>query len=187
MSGPRITAAIGRGVSAFLARLGLRGWIALILAVLVIAALGVARLIDRVPESGDKAKVAVPSASLPHDGDAAAGTAMQPSAMPLSQAAVNTATAFVRELILHPTGETAQGWVSRLTPYITPTLAAELASSDPLGIPASKVTGKARGESLSTTYATVTVPTNNGDIVAECLLVDGVWQVDRFYSAGSKR
>ncbi|NUS73675.1 MAG: hypothetical protein HOQ05_09755 [Corynebacteriales bacterium] len=186
MNGPRITAALSRGVSSILARMGLRGWVALILAILVIAALAVARLIERPEERDGKAKVAAPTQPLPHDGDAAQGTAMQPSASPAAQQVLDVGTGFVRELIRHPAGETAAGWHARLLPFTTETLATELSNADPEGMPAGKVTGKAFGQALSPTYTVVTVPTSNGNIVAECVLADDVWLVDRFY-AGSKQ
>jgi hypothetical protein len=75
-------------------------------------------------------------------------------------------------------------WMAGVKPYVTPELAALLASTDPARVPSSKVTGDALLVSATATDAIVNVPTDGG-LIRVSLIRDVVgWAVSGVAPAG---
>ena len=73
----------------------------------------------------------------------------------------------------------------RKQPYVTPALAAGLAQTDPVRVPATKVTGEAVLLTASATSAQVKVPTDGGSIVVTLSRASsGPWLVSEVAPAG---
>lgn len=169
--------------SELLQRVTWRGWTALILAVLVILALTIARLLDDPSDKDNsesrstKTDTQYASPTLPHDGDAAGGHDNQPEKVQAPQAAIDVAEAFVREWATHPENETPDQWWSRVSPYAHPDLAKKLRHVDPSRIPATKVLGVPRVVDTSETNTELRFRTDAAPVLITCVLIGGVWTV----------
>ncbi len=70
----------------------------------------------------------------------------------------------------------AMSWLAALTPLTTASFRESLSGSDPARVPASKVTGAARGQQ-SGSRALVTVPTDAGALEVSVVREGGQWKV----------
>jgi hypothetical protein len=82
-------------------------------------------------------------------------------------------------------GRSQQEWTRGIQPFVTPALAAGLAHTDPVRVPATKITGEAVLLTGSATSAQVKVPTDGGSIVVTLRRASsGPWLVSDVAPAG---
>lgn len=168
-------------------RLGWRVWAAGSLAVVVVVVVLIARLTGGDADSpsgadaGDTPGAGVtepvePSSEPLNDGPAGPEASAEPSA-PAAPAAVSVALAFARAWATPPPPSAPGNWATAVSKYTDPVLAQQLRALDPKSLPATKVTGPPVSVSGGVTSAEVTVPTDAGDLLAVCVLVQGKWLV----------
>jgi hypothetical protein len=95
--------------------------------------------------------------------------AQVPDAVPYVAAAV----AFVREWSAVKPGETAAGWLARVTPLSTPELAAALKATDPANLPGVGPEGDPVVRFVSQTSSLVAVPLSDGSSVLVTVVIGG--------------
>jgi hypothetical protein len=119
-----------------------------------------------------------PAPALPGDTEPPATTpsvSPKPATQNGAAQASATALAFTREWANHT--RPAQQWLLGVSHYADPEFAAQLKSTDPANIPASKVTGRPEPLSVFFASASVAVPTDAGAMVV-ALVSDGhTWKV----------
>lgn len=112
----------------------------------------------------------------------ATGPRPPPGAAPAE--AVTTASAFARAWAHHPPRMTAAQWAQRLRPYTTREYWPQLRTVDPVGVPASAVTGPPVVTDAGPTAIEVDVPTDA--LILRLTVVDtpAGWRVDSYTRAG---
>lgn len=160
---------------------GTRRRIALLLAAGVLGVVGTARLLgpdDHAADRGLGSDSAVPVSPDAGD-DGEAGTPAPPALVtsPGAPPPEQVADAFVSAWIDHRDIDPAT-WFARLRPYLTPSLAEQLAGADPASVPADRVTGATRLVPRAASLAEVTVPIDAGLLRLRLVATDGRWLVD---------
>ena len=93
------------------------------------------------------------------------------------QQALSVATTFAENWINK--NRSASAWRSSLQPLSTKTLTSELAGTDPISVPAQRLSGPATTEVLAETSADIIFPTDAGKLRLRLVFVaDGRWLVD---------
>ncbi|GIH08352.1 hypothetical protein Rhe02_64190 [Rhizocola hellebori] len=93
------------------------------------------------------------------------------------QTALTVATAFAENWIKK--NRSASAWRNSLQPLSTKTLTGELAQSDPISVPAQRLSGQATTEVHAETSADVIFPTDAGKLRLRLVFVaEGRWLVD---------
>jgi|SRR5215470_7042369 len=114
--------------------------------------------------------------SLPSPTETLSPTASpRPATSNGAQQASATALAFTRAWADHT--KPAAQWLAGVSRYADPEFAAQLTSTDPRNVPASKVTGAPRPVSVYFASASVEVPTDAGMVVVELVSDGHVWRV----------
>jgi hypothetical protein len=160
-----------------------RWGIALVLAILVLAVLGIGRLFADNSDSGsplgDSGSPAPALSVDPADEDTviSPGPPPQPSTSPGTAQPEAVAYAFAAAWADH-TGVSAKAWHDRLVPNATTSLSDQLADTDPADVPASRVVGRPKlvpvGEGLVDAVVTV----DSGKLTLRLIAPEGRWLVD---------
>jgi hypothetical protein len=111
----------------------------------------------------------------PPSTDATVTTTPRPASPDGPQKAASIALAFTRAWADH--ARPAAQWWQAVSRYADPEFAAQLRSTDPKNVPASKVTGAAHPLSVFFASASVEVPTDAGPVVVELVSDGHLWQV----------
>lgn len=160
-----------------------RWGVALVLAILVLAVLGVGRIFAGDGDSGSAVGPAVsPAPALSVDPDDE-DSVISPEPPPLPTTSPGTAQpeavayAFAAAWANH-SGVSAKVWHDRLVPNVTKNLSEQLADTDPADVPASRVVGRPElvpvGEGLVDAVVTV----DSGKLTLRLVAPDGRWLVD---------
>ena len=159
-------------------RLGVRGTLVLVLAILVAAVVGIARLVgDAAPRrepAPDSAAETVPSTVDPTEGyDGVAATPTPPSDDPAVRAAANSfMKAWLRADL------SAQAWHDGIAKLSTDDLVDKLDGVDPATVPATRTTGTVEIVAKQADFAQVNVPVDSGTVSLRLRQADGRWLVD---------
>ena len=154
----------------------------LIIVIAIIARLASGGAHGHSPGSGHPrpAATATAPASSPPPAAAAASAAALPSASPQPTVtgpapvtALAVAAQFMSAWVNH-----GPGWMSRLRPYASGQLAAQLSNVSPAWIPATAVTGAAAVTSQAPGTVSLAVPTNAGPVLLTLRLIRGQWLAD---------
>jgi hypothetical protein len=109
---------------------------------------------------------------------------VQPSSAPPSLEALNVAKLFVRAWVNHPAGITNAQWLDGLRPYTTEEyLNAQMATVDPVNIPATSVTGDPVVVTSYTSSVQVVVPTNGPKLSVTVSRTGDGWRVSGYDQA----
>ncbi|GAA1808454.1 hypothetical protein GCM10009682_32780 [Luedemannella flava] len=159
-------------------RLGVRGTLVLVLAILVAGVVGLARLLgDAAPRREPAPDGAPPTAAStvdPTEGDDGVVTSPKP---PADDPAVRTAaTAFLEAWLRSDLS--ADAWQDGLTSLATKDLVDRLDGVDPVTVPAKRTTGAAQLIAKQSDFAQVDVPVDTGRVSLRLLRADGRWLVD---------
>lgn len=159
-------------------RLGVRGTLVLVLAILVAGVVALARLLgdaaprrEPAPDAGPTAPVSTVDAE---EGDDGVVTSPKPPAddPAVRAAATNFIKAWLRSDL------SADAWKNGLTKLATNGLVARLDGVDPATVPATRTTGAAAVVAKQADFAQVDVPVDSGTISLRLLRADGRWLVD---------
>lgn len=118
------------------------------------------------------AGLANPSPSLPEIIPSVSPRSPAPGA---AQQAANVADAFTKAWADH--NRPAADWWARVSKYADPEFAAQLKSTDPANVPASKVTGPPHPVAVYYASASVEVPTDAGIVIVEVVNNGHTWLV----------
>jgi hypothetical protein len=168
-----------------LGRLKGRLGIAVVLAFVVLIAVGIGRALggggsdSTAPQLGSGAETTAGiAASGPDDGveDGPSIQPRQPSLDPGAAQPLAVAAKFMQAWLRSELS--AERWHAGITPYTTTALATKLSGVDPAGVPAARTTGEAQVIPRGTGAAAVTVPVDSGTVQLRLVVVDGEWLVD---------
>jgi hypothetical protein len=158
-----------------------RWFLALGLVVVIVAIVGVARLLaGPAPSRVLDTSTAVPTVSVDPHGD---DSVVSPGPPPPPRVSRGTATpeavayAFASAWADHR-NVSAKEWHDRLLPHSTRTLADKLAKTDPEVIPAGRVTGNPTLVPISAKLVEVRVPADSGELRLRLVAPEGRWLVD---------
>jgi hypothetical protein len=87
------------------------------------------------------------------------------------------AAAFAAAFATKPPAGAPDQWWAGVSKHTDQTLAEQLRGVDPTTLKATKVTGPARSAQGGVSSAEVTVPTDAGELLVVCVLVNGEWKV----------
>jgi hypothetical protein len=161
--------------------LGTRYGLAALLAVVVLAVVGGARLLGG-PGAGSAGpppgppEVAV-QVSGADDGEAGPLPSPSPVTSPGAAAPERVAAAFASAWLDHR-NVTEDRWLARLRPHATQSLADKLTGVDPAGVPAERVTGALRLLPRGESFVEAIVPVDSGTLRLLLIATDGRWFVD---------
>jgi hypothetical protein len=160
-----------------------RWGVALVLAILVLAILGIGRLFADNNDSGSQVAVPgspVPALSVdPDDED----TVISPGPPPMPTTSPGTAKpdavayAFAAAWADH-VGVSAKKWHDRLMPNATKSLSDQLADTDPADVPASRVVGRPELVPVGDGLVDAVVTVDSGKLTLRLIAPDGRWLVD---------
>jgi hypothetical protein len=168
-----------------LGRLKGRLGVAVVLASVVLIAVGIGRAIGGDNSGSGTVQVGsgtqtTPSitASSEDDGveDGPAVQPAEPSLVPGAAEPVKVAGQFIQAWLRSKLS--AEQWHAGLSPYATPSLAKKLSGVDPAGVPAERTTGEAKLIRDGAGAAAVTIPVDSGTVELRMVVVDGEWLVD---------
>jgi hypothetical protein len=157
--------------------------IALGIGILVIGAVGAARLVAGPgdPTSGLSNRPSQPITTVdPHEGDdGVVGSTVppSPSTRPGAPTPKQVADRFTAAWLGGP-GDSADEWHAALRPLSTPELTERLTGANPSGVPAERTTGEASLRPRTETFVEVLVPLDTGRLRLELVAPDGSWLVD---------
>lgn len=159
-----------------LGRFGVRGGVAVGLAILVLAAGALARLAGGGARPNEYSEGTQPASTVdPTAGDdGEVGTS--PSAYP-DDAAVRAAAATFTEVWLRR-DLSPKEWHSRVALLATASLTESLEGADPTGVPATRMVGEPRLVLRADRYSQVAVPVDTGTVLLGLLKRGGWWLVD---------
>ncbi|GAA4594300.1 hypothetical protein BJY16_001277 [Actinoplanes octamycinicus] len=170
---------IARGLNAlFRSRWG----VAVVLAAIVLAVVGVGRLFsDGEPSSPSLVQsTATPAISIdPSEDDSVVSSEAPPTPKTIPGRAQPEAVAyaFASAWVSH-TGVSSQKWLDRLLPNATSDLADQLRGVDPAGVPANRVVGRPTVAAVNDTLVNAVVTMNSGRLSLRLVAPDGHWLVD---------
>jgi hypothetical protein len=159
--------------------------VALILSVIVLSAVGIARLFGdnstaSTVSSGnlsDQTSAVSPGASFgPDDGVVSALPSISPSVAKGAASPGQVANAFANSWLQRT--RTAPSWLAALRPYSTQHLMDELQDVDPITVPATRITGEVSLVVLSETAVQANFPLDSGQLRLRLVGPDGHWFVD---------
>jgi hypothetical protein len=157
--------------------------LAALLAVVVVAVLGSARLVIG-PADGSPPVVGAPRQPIttvdPHAGDDGLTSPRPPRSPAVSPGAAKplaVARAFAAAWLRHRNVR-ADEWREGLLPHSTEALTEQLAESDPAGVPADRITGEPQLIPGGAEFADVAVPLDSGRLILRLIAPDGRWLVD---------
>jgi len=164
-------------------------------AVVLLLLAGLGRVVNTAPVATHRAAgataTASPSTTLPPQAPTTpevTASATTPSTAPPDAAAASdpaatrVATSFVRAWA-RP-GLDQGTWLHGIRPFLAPSLAGALSSTDPAQVPASAVTGEARMLRVTATTTVITVPTDGGPVAVTLHGSAGRWKVTDIEPAG---
>ncbi len=157
--------------------------IALGIGILVVGAVGTARLVSGPgdPTSGLSNRPSQPITTVDpaagDDGVVGSTTPPTPSTRPGTPTPEQIADRFTATW-LSGRGDSADEWHAALRPLSTPELTEKLAGADPSGVPAERTTGEASLRLRTGTFVEVLVPLDTGRLRLELVAPDGKWLVD---------
>ncbi|HEX2770813.1 MAG TPA: hypothetical protein VHN18_00090 [Micromonosporaceae bacterium] len=156
--------------------------VAVLLAVVVFGIVGVARALSG-PAGADEpgarppARPLVTAASTADDGPAspaATPTLVRPPVGPGPEA---VGAAFAADWVASA-GLSPAAWHNRLRPRMTPALTQELSGVDPIGVPATRLTGRPSVIPLGATVADLLIPVDSGTLRLRLVVLGDRWLVD---------
>jgi len=159
-----------------------RWGVALVLALIVLAVVGIGRLFSGGNHSGPvlTSESAPPTVTVnPSDVDGEVSSEAPPTAVtsPGRAQPEAVAYAFASAWVDHK-NVSAKTWRNQLLPNATTNLANELRGVDPAGVPAERVVGRPSVAAVSATLVTALVTTNSGTLSLRLTAPDGHWLVD---------
>jgi hypothetical protein len=158
--------------------------IAVVLAVVVLAVVGIARLAApgerpaggiRVDATADVPSPVDPTAG--DDGEVTPPPAENPVTSPGAAAPETVAMSFASAWLDHR-GVDGPAWLARLRPFATAGLVEDLTDVDPVGVPADRITGTLQLIPRSSSLVEVTLPVDSGELRLRLLAENGRWLVD---------
>jgi hypothetical protein len=162
-----------------------RWGVALILSVIVLSAVGVARLVGdnstpptvspgNLSEQADQ----LPSAASfgPDDGVVSAVPSASPSVAEGAAPPAQVAAAFAENWLMRT--RSTKNWLDALRPYSTQQLLGEFKDVDPISVPATRITGEVALVTLSETAVQAIIPLDSGQLRLRLVGPDGHWFVD---------
>jgi hypothetical protein len=157
--------------------------VALALTVVVFGIVGAARLVSSSSDAGPGLRGAPtqpittvdPTAGA--DGAISTGAPPSPTTSPGGVPPDGVARAFAAAWVAH-TGVSQQQWHAALLPLSTTALTDKLAGVDPIGVPASRVTGEPIVIPKTAGFVEVTMPVDSGQLRLGLVARDGRWLVD---------
>jgi hypothetical protein len=168
-----------------LGRLKGRLGVAVILALVVLIAVGIGRALgggrsgSGTPQLGSGVPTAAATTpSGPDDGveDGPSAQPREPSLGPGAAEPLKVADQFIAAWLQSKLS--AEQWHAGIVPYATPALAEKLSGVDPAGVPARRVTGEDELIPRGAGAVAVTVPVDSGTVELRLVVVDGEWLVD---------
>jgi len=159
-----------------LGRFGVRGGVAVGLAILILAAVALARVAGGGAQPNDYTAGTLPASTVdPTAGDdGEAGTS--PSAYPDDPAVRSAAVTFTAVWLRRDLSP--KDWHSRVAPLTTASLTESLEGADPTGVPATRMVGEPRLVLRADLYAQVAVPVDTGTVLLGLLKQGDRWLVD---------
>ncbi|MGC9670325.1 hypothetical protein ACNTMW_27750 [Planosporangium sp. 12N6] len=161
--------------------LGTRYGIALILALLVLAVVGIMRGVAGSYRQTWGTAVESPRSSIdPTAGNDSLLTPESPAPPVTSPGAPEpaaVATEFVHAWLAHE-GVTAEQWRAGFARYATPALRDKLKDTDPARVPAQRATGPVVLQNRAPTFVEASVPLDSGTVRLRLLATNGRWLVD---------
>jgi hypothetical protein len=165
--------------------LGTRYGMALILAVLVLAVVGITRAVAGSYRDSTAAPAIEPSQASSAVVDPTAGddslvtpdSPAPPVTSPGAAAPDRVAADFVTAWLTHD-GVTAEQWRSSFARLATATLRDNFKDTDPAGVPAQRITGPVVLQNRAATFVEATVPVDSGTVRLRMLADKGRWLVD---------
>jgi hypothetical protein len=168
-----------------LGRLKGRLGIAVVLASVVLIAVGIGRALggsdpgSTVAEVGPGAQTAPAIAPSAEDDGVEGGPSVRPPEPSLSPEAtppVKVAVQFIRAWLRSELSP--EQWHAGITPYATAALTRKLSGVDPAGVPAERTTGEPKLIPRGAGAAAVSVPVDSGTVELRLVVVEGEWLVD---------
>lgn len=162
--------------------LGTRYGMALVLAVLVLAVVGVMRGVagSNRQTLGTAVEPSYSSSIDPTAGDDSVLIPESPPPPYTSPGAVDpttVATNFLKGWLAH-TGVTPEQWRASFAKYATAALRDKLKATDPAGVPAERMTGTAVLQDRGASYVEAAIPVDSGTVRLRLLATNGRWLVD---------
>ncbi len=155
--------------------------IALLLAIVILAIVGAAKLFagPARPDGGLPVGNAsgIPQPTAADDGESVPLPTPTLVTSPGAAAPDQVATAFATAWVNHR-GVAADRWLAGLRPYATAALAAKLAGADPATVPADRVTGPAKLIPRAESFVDAAVPVDSGTLRLRLVATGGRWFVD---------
>jgi hypothetical protein len=164
--------------------LGTRYGMAVLLAVLVLAVVGVVRGVAgsyHPTTYGPAVEPLTSSSSIdPTAGDDSVLTPESPARPVTSPGAAEpgtVATDFLKAWLTHD-GVPAEQWRASFAKYATPALRDKLKGTDPAGVPAERMTGPVATQDRGASYVDAAIPVDSGTVRLRLLATNGRWLVD---------
>ncbi|NJC69194.1 hypothetical protein HC031_05600 [Planosporangium thailandense] len=163
--------------------LGTRYGVALVLALLVLAVVGITRAVAGPYQATTLGPAVEPSTSSSVDPTAGDDSLLIPDSpappvtSPGAADPATVATDFVQEWLNH-TGVTAEQWRAGFAKHATAALRDKLKSTDPAGVPAQRITGQVTVQNGSARFVEATVPVDSGTVILRLISTNGRWLVD---------
>lgn len=162
--------------------LSTRYGVALLIAAIVLAIVGGAKLLGSAGQASDGLSVntagsATPQRTEPDDGEADAPPTPSPVTSRGASPPDKVATAFITAW-LHHRGVDGAAWLTGLRPHATPALLEKLTGADPAGVPADRMTGAVQTIPRGESFVEATVPVDSGTVRLRLVAVNGHWLVD---------
>lgn len=162
--------------------LGTRYGIALLLAVVILAIVGLAQLFAGGGQRGiglrdDAGATSTVAPTAGEDGVVSPPAAVQPVTSPGARPPEGVATAFATAWVSHR-GKDSTAWVGGLRPHATRSLVDKLVGVDPAGVPADRITGAAQVIPHGESFVEVAIPVDSGSLRLRLIADGGRWLVD---------
>jgi hypothetical protein len=159
-----------------------RWGVAVVLALIVLAIVGVGRLFSGGSGNGPilTSNSPIPTVSVNpsnEDGEVSSEAPPTPVTSPGRAQPEAVAYAFASAWVDHQ-NISAKTWRDQLLPNATTNLADELRGVDPAGVPAERVIGRPDLAAVSDTVVNAVVTTNSGKLALRLIAPDGHWLVD---------
>jgi hypothetical protein len=158
---------------------------ALILSAIVLAAVGVARLVGDnsapstiLPGNLSEQTDQMPSGASfgPDDGVLSAVPSASPSVAKGAAPPAQVAAAFAENWLMRT--RSPKSWLDALGPYSTQHLLGQFKDVDPVSVPATRITGEVSLVTLSETAVQAIIPLDSGQLRLRLVGPDGHWFVD---------
>jgi hypothetical protein len=157
-----------------------RWGIAVVLAVIVLAVVGIGRVFSdgqaAAPLGNGSPAPAISINPADDDSIASSDPPPTPRTSPGRAQPEAVAYAFASAWVDHDV--TAKKWLNRLQPNATPRLTDQLRGADPAGIPADRIIGRPSLVTVNATMVNATVTMDSGKLGLRMVAPDGFWLVD---------